>query len=75
MLNQEKCYEYEELNYDLLKGFAEGSKNLEELLINCYENKIVTQACCIGHDEKKLMKILQVQDHIYCLLYQKKIIN
>lgn len=53
MSNKLRCYKYDELNYELLKEFAEGSKSLEELLINCYQNKIVTHACCIGHDKNE----------------------
>ena len=53
MANQDKCYNYDELNEDLLKQFSEGSNSLENLLKFCYENKIVTRACCIGHDDNK----------------------
>lgn len=33
------------------KEWAEGSKSLEELLLYCLKNNIVTQACCAGHKE------------------------
>lgn len=31
------------------KQFAEGSKDLEDLLNFCFDNGIITKACCIGH--------------------------
>ena len=31
--------------------FAEGNIYLEELLNNCYDNGIITKACCAGHDK------------------------
>lgn len=33
------------------KEWAEGSKALEELLLYCLQNNIVTQACCAGHKD------------------------
>lgn len=48
----DRCYDYSELNDELLEKFSEGSKNLEDLLKYCYQNKIITRACCIGHDNK-----------------------
>ena len=51
MENKDRCYSYSEINQDLLRKFSEGSKALEDLLIYCYENKIETRACCIGHRE------------------------
>lgn len=33
------------------KEWSEGSESLEELLLYCLKNNIVTQACCIGHKE------------------------
>ena len=50
MKNLDKSYNYEDLNKDMLKQFSEGSNSLEELLNNCYDNKIVTRGCCVGHD-------------------------
>ena len=44
-----RCYDYNEINENLLKQFSEGSSELEKLLIYCYTNKIETRACCIGH--------------------------
>ena len=44
-----RCYEYKEINRDLLKQFSEGSEALENLLNYCYDNKIKTKACCAGH--------------------------
>lgn len=35
------------------KEWSEGSKALEELLLYCLKNNIITQACCIGHDDIK----------------------
>ena len=52
MQNTVKCYSYDEINKDLLKEFSEGSEALESLLNYCYENKIETRACCIGHKER-----------------------
>ncbi len=51
MVNQDRCYDYSELNEELLIKFSEGSKSLEELLKKCYQNGIETRACCIGHKE------------------------
>ncbi len=31
------------------KDFAEGNPDLEQLLLNCFENKIETHTCCAGH--------------------------
>ena len=53
MINKVRCYDYDELNNDLLKQFSEGSKALENLLKFCYQNHIVTRACCIGHNKAK----------------------
>ena len=33
------------------KEWSEGSKTLEELLLYCLKNNIITQACCIGHKD------------------------
>ena len=45
------CVEYEDLNRDLLKDFAEGSPALERLLNTCYDHQVRTIACCRGHGE------------------------
>lgn len=49
MESKVRCYNYDEINEDLLKQFSEGSYELEKLLKYCYFNKIETRACCIGH--------------------------
>lgn len=36
------------------KDWSEGSKCLEELLLYCLKNGIITQACCIGHKENDM---------------------
>ena len=33
------------------REWSEGSKALEELLLYCLKNNIITQACCAGHDD------------------------
>lgn len=33
------------------KEWSEGSKSLEELLLYCLKNGIITQSCCTGHKE------------------------
>ena len=33
------------------KEWSEGSRALEELLLYCLKNNIITQACCVGHKE------------------------
>ena len=53
MVNKDKCYNYEELNEEKLKQFSEGSNSLESLLKYCYKNKIITRACCIGHNNEE----------------------
>ncbi len=34
------------------RDFAEGNKELEELLLNCFSKRIKTIACCGGHEDK-----------------------
>ena len=36
--------------YSAAKEWSEGNYELEQLLIYCLENNIVTQACCAGHE-------------------------
>ena len=38
-----------EYNEEDIKVFAEGNKDLEEVLLLCYEKGIPTRACCAGH--------------------------
>ncbi len=35
------------------KDFAEGNRELEQLLLNCFSRGIKTTACCGGHEDKK----------------------
>ncbi|MBR6690713.1 MAG: hypothetical protein IKL65_05220 [Bacilli bacterium] len=61
------------------KQWAEGSKGLEELLLYCLKNNIVTQACCIGHkvhdmaflqfelSEKNIKTIIKIINRYYNL--------
>lgn len=39
--------------YLAAKEWAEGNYELEQLLIYCLENNIVTQSCCAGHENTK----------------------
>jgi len=40
-------------DYEIVaKEWSEGNKYLEELLLYCLKNNIVTQACCSGHDDQ-----------------------
>lgn len=44
--------EISESDYErVAKEWSEGSKALEELLLYCLKNNIITQACCIGHKD------------------------
>ena len=52
MNHNDRLYSYDELTVDKLKEFSEGSNSLYNLLKYCYDNKIVTYACCKGHDDK-----------------------
>lgn len=36
------------------KEWSEGNKSLEELLLYCLKNDIITQACCTGHKENDM---------------------
>lgn len=59
------------------KEWSEGSKTLEELLLFCLKNNIVTQASCIGHkdtdmaflqfelSERNLKEIIKIINHFY----------
>lgn len=42
------------------KEWSEGSKALEELLLYCLKNNIITQSCCIGHKDTD-MSFLQFE--------------
>ena len=68
MVYKDKCYNYEELNEEKLKQFSEGSNSLESLLKYCYKNKIITRACCIGHNNEE-------SDFISKSLEKKQIID
>ncbi len=56
MESKVRCYAYDEINDDLLKQFSEGNKTLENLLRFCYQNKVETRACCIGHEKEESLK-------------------
>ncbi len=43
------------------KDWAEGSKNLEELLFYCLTNNIITQGCCTGNKEFQTWAYLQLE--------------
>ena len=61
------------------KEWSEGSKSLEELLLYCLKNGIITQSCCIGHkdadrpflqfefSERNLNEIIKIIYHFYNL--------
>ena len=53
-------------DYELAaKEWAEGSKSLEELLLYCLKNNIVTQACCIGHKTEDKAFLLYHREDLY----------
>jgi hypothetical protein len=60
MINNERCYSFDELNDDLFRRFSEGSESLFELLRYCHSNEIETRACCAGHNEVKKPYILLI---------------
>ena len=42
------------------REWSEGSKALEELLLYCLKNNIITQSCCVGHKDTD-MSFLQFE--------------